>query len=221
MDLLRSTFGTSRLVRLLGDWTPVEPEAGGMDFAERLSLSLNAFDAIRLQSAQQAIRAMHVVPAGKPAAARRQDLAADLQGARGTLARAIAQDPVALAGIAPEDATYAVFRERHADLQRQMDLLVKPLRDHVRQALARTSPRLRQLAALDTVLEEMLAPREQALLPTTATLLQRRFEQLRAQGQARHFINDWRQALLAELDLRLEPVAGMIDALANESRKAE
>jgi hypothetical protein len=219
MDLLRSTFGTSRLVRLLGEWTPVEPEAGGMDFAERLSLSLDAFDAIRLQSAQQAIRAMHVAPVTKPSAARRQDLAADLKGAHGTLARAIAQDPVALAGLAPEEVTYAVFRERHADLQRQMDLLVKPLRDHVRQALARTSPRLRQLAALDAVLEEMLAPREQALLPATATLLRRRFEQLRAEGRPQHFINDWRQALLAELDLRLEPVAGMIDALANASRK--
>jgi hypothetical protein len=121
--------------------------------------------------------------------------------------------------------------------------MVGALRDHVRQSVARVSARLRQLAVLDASLEELMAAREQALLPTTALLLERRFLQLRAAhrqvneiteeagaldsglrgndgggrpGWLATFANDWRNALLAELELRLEPVAGLVDALRNE-----
>lgn len=211
---MRSTFGSSRLVRLLGGGTPLAAEAPGGDFAERLSLWLNAFDAIRLQSAHQAIRAIRAPAAasGSGRAAARPDLAGDLQRVRSTLAKAIARDP--LAGAADETG-YAPWRERHLELQRQMELMIRPLRDHARQVLACRSPRLRQLAALDAVLDETLAPREQALLPTVVALLERRHEQL-APGPRDAFADDWRQALLAELELRLEPVAGLVEALAQE-----
>ena len=49
--------------------------------------------------------------------------------------------------------------------------------------------------------------------------MERRFEQLAHSNDAgwlEAFGKDWRLALLAELDLRLEPVAGLIDALNNE-----
>jgi hypothetical protein len=251
---LPSTFSSSSLVRLLGDWAPLGAPVSGMDFAERLSLWLNAFDAIGLQAAHQSIRAITTTA---PAASTRQarppgagDLAEDLRRVRAALGSAIAREPIppavdrlALAGHsnrpagspAPSDG-YAPYQQRHLELQRQMEQMIAPLRDHVRQALCRISPRLRQLAALDAVVEHVIAPREQALLPTAAALLQRRFEQLRqahrqeleAAGQQDEpaggrgdewldaFARDWRRALLAEVDLRLEPVAGLIDALDNE-----
>jgi hypothetical protein len=139
------------------------------------------------------------------------------------LARAIAQDPLrdaaADAADAP-DAGYAPYHRRHLELQRQMDQMIGALRGHVRQALSRMSPRLRQLAALDATLEPLLAPREQALLPKAAALLKLRFEQLRlADEGAVAFARHWQDALLAELDLRLEPVAGLIDAFATELKK--
>lgn len=233
---MRSNFSSSRLVRLLGDWTPVAADGAGMDFAERLSLWVNAFDAIGLQAAQQSIQAITTAAAGQPAAARPPRLDAlqeDFQRARSALATAIARDPAAMAG----EAAYGLYQQRHLELQRQMDMMIGPLRGHVRQALGRVSAALRKLAALDAVFEHLLAAREQALLPTAATLLERRFEQLRlghqqaleAAGQPDDpatwrqpggwltaFESDWRQALLAELDLRLEPVAGLIEALVNE-----
>lgn len=216
--LLHSTFSSSRLVRLLGEATPPAAAAGGMDFAERLSLWLSAFDAIGLQAAQQSIRAVRAAAAGTPRSA--QALAEDVQRVRGALASAIAQDPP------PGDAPgYGPYHERHLQLQRRMEQLVGPLRDHVRQEVSRRSPRLRQLAALDAVFEHVLARREQALLPTVAARMKRRFERLRAQGASeaaeggaweRDFAAEWRQVLLAEVDLRLEPVAGLVEALANE-----
>lgn len=230
---MRSNFSSSRLVRLAGDWAPVDTPPSGMDFAERLSLWLNAFDAIGLQAAHRSIRAIQAVAPGKlphPRSALPGALEEDVRRVRSTLAKAIAQDP-------PPDAGYSVYLQRHLELQRQMELMIGPLRDHVRQSLSRVSPGLRQLAALDAVLEQVLAPREQLLLPTVPSLVERRFEQLRlahrqaleAAGQEDDpalwrqpggwldlFGKDWRQALLAELDLRLEPVAGLIEALSNE-----
>jgi hypothetical protein len=118
-----------------------------------------------------------------------------------------------------------------------MEQLIGALRDHVRQALARATPQLRQLAALDAALDKVIAQREQALLSTATALLQKRFEQLRkrhlkdidaaggeddpatwrqAGGWLHAFEKDWRDALLAELELRLEPVAGLIEATGTE-----
>jgi hypothetical protein len=191
-----------------------------MDFAERLSLWLNAFDAIGLQGAHQAIRAMDAAAPGARGAGTRPDLAEDFQRVRSLLADVIARESVADFGddtAGAKGAGYAPYHQRHQHLQRQMEQMVAALRDHVRQALSHMSPTLRQLAALDATFEQMLSSREQALLATVPARLQRRFEQLReADGGREIFHEEWGAALLAELDLRLEPVAGLIDALNNE-----
>jgi hypothetical protein len=218
---LRNSFGSSRLVRLLGDAASQDVQASGMDFAERLSLWLNAFDAIHLQACHQALKSIAVAAPGKPSAPRRtgtQSVADDLQRVRAVLAKAIAQDPLAFEPPSAEPA-YAPYHQRHLDLQRQMEQMISALRDHVRQSICRVSPRLRQLAVVDAAFEQVLARREQALLPTAPGLLKRRFEQLRnEEGGLETFARQWREALLAELDLRLEPVAGLVDALGNEPK---
>jgi hypothetical protein len=241
-----SFSGLSTLVRVLDPWAPVEAEAPGPDVAERMSQWFGPLDAIRLQAMHQAVvAAADERKSSKAAPKQAPAVADDLQRVRGVLAKAISQDPLALAGLKPgdpEDAGYGPFHQRHIELQRQMGQMIGALRDHVRQAVARVSPRLRQLAVLDASLEELMAAREQALLPTTTLLLERRFSQLRAahrqvneiteeagaldsrlrgndgeRGWLATFTNDWHNALLAELDLRLEPVAGLVDALRNES----
>ena len=216
---MRTNISSSRLVRLLGDWTPGDAEASGMDLAERLGLWVNAFDAIGLQAAHQSIRTLTAAAPARPPGPPHiptQDAAEDLAQVRAFLARLIAKAPDAFT---EADTSYAPYHQLHLKLQRDMDQAIAPLRDRVRQALSRVSPRLRQLAALDAVLEQVIAPREQALLPTVSTLIARRFEQLRhTEGWREVFGNDWRQALLSELDLRLEPVVGLLDALRNDSK---
>ena len=244
---MHSTFGTSRLVRLLGPWAPVEADRSGMDFAERTSLWVGPLEAIRLQAAHQPVPTPAAAD-GKPSTRRGatiRSLDEDFQRVHGVLARAIGQDPLVLANLKPADRDfgYTPFRQRHQELQRQMEQMTSALRDHLRQAVGRLSPRLRQLVELDAALEQVLAVREQKLLPTTAALLERRFKQLRRThreeqdaageqeaarpsddparwqqpgGWLHAFGQDWRNALLAELDLRLEPAAGLLDALRNE-----
>ncbi|HSV46157.1 MAG TPA: DUF3348 family protein [Ramlibacter sp.] len=215
---MRNDFSSAKLVRLLGQWTPMEADAGGMDFAERMGLWVNAFDAIDLQASLQAIKAIETAAAGGAKGVRpiRADaLDDDVRRVRGALAHAIAQPLVPLHGAT--EGTYAPYHQRHLELQRQMDQMIRPLREHVRQAIARVSVRLHQLAALDAALDQVIAPREQTILPTAATLMRRRFEHLKkANEPLEAFEQDWRQALLAELDLRLETVWGLVEALHEE-----
>lgn len=215
----------SPLVRLLGEWFPTDARASGMDFAERLSLWLGAVDAIGLQATHQAVRAMQSAAPG-PLTARgggAASLVEDLRRVRGLLAHAIARPLAPPDGTPPEFKPYA---DRHVELQRQMELAIPPLRAHVREVASRQSARLRQLAALDAAMEQVLAARGQALLARLPARLKRRFEQLRASaaGDAdedwlQAFDREWRQALLAELEVRLAPVAGLVEAAADEGNE--
>ena len=236
---MHSTFGSSKLVRLLDPWTPVATETGSADIAERLSGWFGPLEAIRLQALNQSLSAAPE-SSRKQSAFSAQALAEDVQRVRGALAKAIAQDPLLAAGVRPDDPDrgYAPWHQRHLELQRQMAQMVEAVRDHVRNVIARVSPRLHRLATLDAGMQDLLAAREESLLPGTAALLERRYHQLKgahrqacealgqpddpshwleAGGWLAHFANDWRQALLAEVDLRLEPVCGLVDAMRNES----
>lgn len=134
-------------------------------------------------------------------------------------------------------ANYASFQRRHVHHQRQMDSRIAALRAQARQCLMGASARLRQLAMLDAVMEQMLETRTHKLLAQWPAQLEQRFEQMHqahqvavaASGQPddplawrqpggwlHGFGQVWREALLAELDTRLAPVLGMIEALTNE-----
>ena len=228
---------------------PAEPDPSGMDFAERLSLQLNPLDAIALQAANQPLGTGRGAARATPPSLARK-LREDIDRVRQALAHAIAQEVepffhVPLPGNGRErakppstaDAIGAGYQRRHVALQRQMDQVVGVLRDHVRQALSGASPRLQQLAVMDAALQKVLAAREEAALPRSVRVLERRFVQRRREhdqaiaqaggdddpkrwhepgGWLHTFDHEWRQALLAERDLRLDPVAGLLEAVATE-----
>ena len=146
--------------------------------------------------------------------------------------------PVPLPDTAEETAAfYTAVHRFYAAHQRDMDAAVVPLRSRVRQALADASPTLRQLAQLDAALVEILSARERRLLASVPVLLEKRFERLlaahqkalAAAGQADDagrwlepgswlagFRDELKGALQAELELRLQPVVGLIEAFSNE-----
>ncbi len=134
-------------------------------------------------------------------------------------------------------ADFAPYHRAYLARQRDMSASIGPLRASVRAALSRRSPAMKRLAGLDAVLEQGLAGRERELLATVPVLLGRRFEQLYGAHQAgpgevaaadepapgrqpggwlATFRADMQAVLLAELELRLQPVAALIAALDNE-----
>ncbi len=131
--------------------------------------------------------------------------------------------------------------ERYLAAQRAMEAnIVEPLRRRLRSTLAGASPaQATRLAALDAVMEQVVGARERELLATVPRRLERRFEQLRqdhlaAQADApapdtrgtrpepdpwlATFHQDMRALLLAELDLRMQPVEGLLEALRRSRR---
>lgn len=137
---------------------------------------------------------------------------------------------------APTD--FASYRRRYFSRQQAMDAAIGPLRAQLRAALTQRSPELARLAAVDAVMEQALGERERTLLSVVPVLLEKRFEQLRlaaqAQAQAEFddsdptvpppvepragawletFRQDMHSVLDAELDLRWQPIAGLLDAL--------
>lgn len=113
----------------------------------------------------------------------------------------------------------APYRLHHRSAQRAMARAVELLRARVRPAVAALSPRLRRLAALDAALADALAVRQEELLGRLPLLLE-------AHWRARRDTDGWHagyaaalHALLrAELELRLQPVDGLIEAVREETR---
>lgn len=145
--------------------------------------------------------------------------------------------PAAMPGSAEGTADFVPCHRYYLAHQRTMSTSIGTLRAQARAVLAEQSASLRRLAALDGVLEQALGARERSLLATVPQLLSRRFEQLfEAHRRARvdgplpddpdqwlqpggwlaAFCRDMHGVLMAELELRLQPVLGLVEALGKE-----
>ena len=151
--------------------------------------------------------------------------------------RAPAQAPVQDAA-ADAALDYAVFRQRYQSIQQTMETTIGNLRGRLRTMLAARTPAMARLAVVDAVMERALGAREHNLLATVPGLLAGHFERLRgaerealaaaesaaavAAGDAAGvragawlevFRKDMQSVLLAELDVRFQPVEGLLAAL--------
>jgi len=136
-------------------------------------------------------------------------------------------------------AAYAPYREFYEAHQRHMELGIQPLRIKIREAAAKASSRLKKLVDLDATLEKILRDRESKLLSKVPVLLRTRFEQLftehqqkladiqqadnpsdwtQASGWLARFCNDMQTLLLAEVELRLQPAMGLIEAFNQDTQ---
>jgi hypothetical protein len=120
---------------------------------------------------------------------------------------------------------FATYRQRYTKCQLAMETQVVSLRRRLRSTLADRSGRAARLAELDTVMEQVVGAQERALLATVAGRLEARFDQLRGASVAaesdaspstgpwlERFRQEMRGLLLAELDLRLQPCEGLLQA---------
>ena len=128
---------------------------------------------------------------------------------------------------------YPAFRQIYLSMQQTMETGIGNLRGRLRSKLAARTPAMSRLAEVDAVMERALSPRERSLLATVPGLLGGHFERLRkaergtlADADAdiqlsevapgawlNVFRKDMQSVLLAELDLRFQPVEGLLAAL--------
>ncbi|MDM0104042.1 DUF3348 domain-containing protein [Variovorax sp. J22R24] len=219
----RTGFTGSALIRLLARLTDIGVPESKQAFADRLSQWVSWTDAISLAGALDGSPATATSGARVPLGAEEGECAR----ARATLVHAIG---------APMDAAaeFSPYRQRYISRQQAMEASVGPLRERLRARLAAGSPAMARLAAVDAVMEQALGVHEHRLLSTLPSLLEKHFKRLRkadetAQAAAEAtagivggvqqeawldvFRKDMQGVLLAELDIRFQPVEGLLEAL--------
>lgn len=248
--LPRTNFNSSGLIRLLTEFAPADRTKPGQDFAERLAGWLDVGDAITLSAALGSAAGEPVERFPRELSRARLTLQGQVVRVKKDLIEAITADGVSTTGklriklptpVAGESADAAAdfsrYHRYYVAHQREMDSLIGQLRITVRATISKHSPQLAQLAALDAVLAKALAVRERNLLAAVPGLLEKRFDQLRPQlatagdsdparwmlpgGWLAIFCQDLQQVLLAELELRLQPVLGLLEAFSKEVKKQQ
>ncbi|WDD91630.1 DUF3348 domain-containing protein [Burkholderia sp. FERM BP-3421] len=231
----RGAPGGPALIRLLARLADLEVSAPGQSLSDQLSRWLSWTDAITLSSALNL-----GTPTGSGPAPAHDEAGRECARVRAALAKSI--DGVAAFGagrgggappappVAPKDAAldFAVLRQDYQFIQQSMQTEIGLLRARLRRAMTASTPELARLAVLDATFEQALDARERSLLGAVPTLLGARFEQLRrADARAGEpapdastsgawlglFRQDMRGLLLAELDIRFQPVEGLLAAL--------
>ena len=239
----RTPPSSSAFIRLLCALNDAHAPASNDAFAQGLGHWLAWTDAISLSAALDS-PAAHTPPAFASAQAPASTEERELARVRAMLAKTIAtaasagepariNRPIVQAA-PPVDAPieFTPYRHAYATTQQAFDITIAPLRRRLRSALVSASPDMARLASLDAVMEQVLGVRERALLATVPQWLERRFEHLRQAHVAPEattnkrsppppwlatFHQDMRALLLAELDLRLQPVEGLLAALRKPS----
>lgn len=239
-QLRRTGFSGPTLVRLLARLTDTDVREHPHPLPNRLSDWLGWADAIALSATLK--RAAPAVPAGPRVATEEgeRDCAGVREALEGAIAsitppaprpRRPGEPPRADYMAVPE-ADFPTYRRRYASLQRTMETRIGQLRARLRTQLAGRTPEMAQLAIVDAAMEQALGAREQVLLEGVPAMLARHFEQLRESAQAQpaesraapaagvnprnwldFFCRDMQRVMSAELDIRMQPVEGLLSAL--------
>ena len=222
---MRTGFDGAALVRLLSRLTGAGVREPRQVTADGLSQWFGWTDAISLSAALNGNPAAPASNArGTPAASPTAE-ETECRRVRAALTTAISEDSIFVAaptGDAVPD--FAPFRQRYLARQQAMDAGIAPLRGRLRARLAAQSPDMARLAAVDVVMEQVLGAQERSLLAGVPALLDKHFRQLRQAAPDAWldvFRRDARDVLLAELDLRFQPVEGLLEALRTRQPKIQ
>ena len=237
----RTAFSGPTLIRLLARLADVEVTESRQSLSDRMSQWLHWTDAIALSTALNGNPP--VVPSGAQAldsaeetecARVRSTLVNAIVGGSVSASAKRHSAQTSSHGASMDAAVdYAAFRQIYLSMQQTMETGIGNLRGRLRAKLAARTPDMSRLAEVDAVMERALSPRERSLLATVPGLLGGHFERLlkadretRADAQALEdaseiapgawltvFRKDMRSVLLAELDLRFQPVEGLLAAL--------
>ena len=160
---------------------------------------------------------------------------------RGQLLRNAPYEAPPAPPVPTEKQDFMPYRLRYQARQQAMDAGIGPLREKLRARLAAQSPDMARLAVLDGVMEQVLGEQERRLLGTVPAMLEKHFERLRRQQRQEEeeqqaqqaqpavagteaapqpssqwlhrFGRDAQSVLMAELEIRFQPLEGLLEAL--------
>ena len=242
-SLPRAHFSSSRLVRFLTENAMVDAARVEGDLGQKLGDWLNFRQAIALHGMLNPVDPpVQPVHRRRVALMTGDALSRHVEKVRAQLEQSILQGAPPGSGLARVDmppaaldepiepkTAFEPYRRFYSAHQRQMDATIRALRAQVRVQVAQSSAALQQLAALDAAFDPILCEREASLLAKVIKMHEKRFVQvlkthMKQQADASS-ANAWlmplrqslRSALLAELDTRMQPTLGLLDAFKQEN----
>ncbi|CAA0101888.1 Uncharacterised protein [Halioglobus japonicus] len=234
----QSPTKSSRLVRFLAELLDADVQLSHQRFIERLGQSFDLADSIKIS----AVHAKKIEATETPPEAEKDAVKDEFQRVRASIISSAVQsfEPGAsgmrtrFPELRAETATaetmsaepYLAF---YVAQQRNIDFRIRDLHAATRDALTTLSPQLARLAALDAVLADpLLTPARRSFI-VVPRLLRRRFDTLledlhsdnqdesntreRWEQSLAQFRQEMQGLLLAEIETRLLPTLGLIEAL--------
>ena len=236
------SLDSSRLVRFLTDLSVSKVQVSHRQFSDRLGQLIDFSDSITLSQAHSQAPDVE----NEDIAPFRDGVTEEFLRARSTIVQAAMRSffpgsgptrikwPATGTG-APADAASASepYLKFYRAQQLDIDSKIRGLHLRTREAVSALSPRLARIAALDSALGDALAAHSRGYLSAVPRLLVRRLDYLYGQYQQRvdaglqasSAWNDMREQLrremqgllLAEIEVRLLPALGLIEALNEET----
>lgn len=235
------SWNGSRLIRVLTELSGSTVTLSPKQFAGRLGQLVDLADSISISTAHGELQGQVFEPGGASRQAildeflrvRRSIMQSVISSCSGQAGPSRVRLPAAMADLPPDAATaYAPYAQFYVAHQRDIDPRVQRLLADTRESVAGLSPRLAQLCTLDEVIGNTLALHRRKFFGAVPRLLARRFEQgfnehqqAQSGGQSGHvswpdfhrqFCAEMRGLLLAEIETRLLPVTGLIEAINTE-----
>ena len=241
-----ASLGSSRLIRFIADLAVCQPELTHKQFAERLGSLIDFSDSILLSAAHMNLSTMAFEPSQDSTRNMAEEFLKVrttlvqniIKGTTPDATQTRIRLPSPLRGSSREELLdFDNYHRFYALHQREMDMKIQHLREQVREEIASISPGLAQLSVLDGAISDTLQVHTRRFFAVVPRLLEKRFSSLyndyagrqgdlnlednpenwlRPGGWLARVYKDIQGLLLAELDVRIQPVMGLIEALNKE-----
>lgn len=219
---------SSRLVQFLTELALSQVKISHKNFAEELGQLIDLSDSFALSESLRSLNRTPFTKAELDTQALKADFLQQQSDMVENLIRSFTPEIGALALHLPkpegdkevsDDKMLEAYKRFYALQQSDMDYKIIKLRGEMRLAIKTYSESLAQLVALDTALSDTLTVHSRRLFTLMPRLLAQRYAQLRDEAGyewRKQFYKEMQSLLLAELDVRLQPVLGLIEALDDE-----
>lgn len=245
----RASLNTSRLVRFLTDLAPSDADVSHQQFTEKLGQLLGFSDAITLSAALEQMVKKPFEASDKPLSAVEDEFLQSRTAMVTHIIKSCTPSAgptrIKLPVPRPDSpfdvrAAYEPYHRFYVAHQQHLEASIRSLRASVRDSIAGGSPRLQQLVTLDACFDEILTDKSRRIFTHVPRLLEKRFDHqyqihqqrlvgiqqpespalwLQPGGWLEKYCKDMQTALLAELEVRLQPVLGLIEAFRKEVSK--
>lgn len=233
----QSLLGSSELIRKLQNLLDKDLPQSQTRFSERLTQNMDFTSSLKLSEVHGQLRLLDkkvsVISAAKPADDQKKALNSAFERVRRSIEKNIGQSfdlsivqprfPLPRIELEQEALDLSAYPKFYKAQQSEMSAKIQGLRTYVRETLSASSVNMAKLAILDNTLEETIGFPLRSGFSALSKVISKYSQKIEAQwgegdkpAQLAGFHGELHQLLLAELELRLQPIQGLLNAFNQE-----